>query len=246
MIKPDEDGRDRIYDVPQDEVRPFVFDSQVASVFDDMIRRSVPGYGLTLQLISSIASRLKHPVRVYDLGCSLGAGMASADRGMAGSGVEIVGIDTSDSMLSRANEHLSACGMAHPFQLIRADVCDYTLLQHNLCLLNFTLQFVDPTQRGELIRKIHDALLPGGYLILSEKIEFETVEEQELQTDWHHAFKSLNGYSDLEISQKRTSLENRLVPETRAAHVHRLRSAGFSRVVPWFQAFNFVSFVAVR
>ncbi|MGC1511276.1 MAG: carboxy-S-adenosyl-L-methionine synthase CmoA, partial [Ketobacter sp.] len=65
-------------------------------------------------------------------------------------------------------------------------------------------------------------------------------------TDWHHEFKRLNGYSDLEISQKRQAIENVLVPETRQGHQQRLRAAGFSEVYCWFQCFNFASLVAIK
>ena len=67
---------------------------------------------------------------------------------------------------------------------------------------------------------------------------------QQKQTSWHHAFKKANGYSDLEIAQKRTALENVLVPETEAENIQRLKKAGFQSVHKWFQCFNFISLVA--
>ncbi len=89
-------------------------------------------------------------------------------------------------------------------------------------------------------------MLPGGALLLSEKICFEDAAQQELMTNLHHDFKRAHGYSDLEIAQKRTAIENRLVPETLATHVARLRDAGFGSVAPWFQCFNFASILAVK
>jgi tRNA (cmo5U34)-methyltransferase len=65
-------------------------------------------------------------------------------------------------------------------------------------------------------------------------------------TDLHHAFKRANGYSELEVSQKRTALENVLVPETLDTHRARLREAGFGAVDAWFQCFNFASLLAFR
>ena len=38
-------SEDRIYRDPSAAATPFRFDERVAQVFDDMIRRSVPGYG---------------------------------------------------------------------------------------------------------------------------------------------------------------------------------------------------------
>ena len=89
-------------------------------------------------------------------------------------------------------------------------------------------------------------LVDQGVLILSEKIQFSDERSEQLFVDLHHDFKRGNGYSDLEISQKRDALEHVLIPETIEAHRERLLAAGFSRVETWFQCFNFVSLVAFR
>ena len=87
---------------------------------------------------------------------------------------------------------------------------------------------------------------PGGILILSEKIRFADVHLQDLNTDLHHAFKRANGYSELEIAQKRNAIEEVLIPETLVEHQQRLRTAGFSSIDVWFQCFNFASLVAIK
>ena len=115
-----------------------------------------------------------------------------------------------------------------------------------MVVLNFTLQFVPEDQRQSLCQRISDAMLPGGILILSEKIKFADPHLQELNTDLHHAFKRANGYSDLEVAQKRSALENVLIPETLGKHQQRLKDCGFSSVDVWFQCFNFASMVAVK
>ena len=116
----------------------------------------------------------------------------------------------------------------------------------SVVVFNFTLQFIPPAQRDALLARIGSAMRPGGVLVLSEKIRFEDEHLQALNTDLHHAFKRANGYSDLEISQKRSALENVLVPETIATHQQRLRNAGFTSVDVWFQCFNFASLVAIK
>jgi cbb3-type cytochrome oxidase maturation protein len=121
-----------------------------------------------------------------------------------------------------------------------------TPLRRLLCLLDFTLQFIPPEQRLELIQRIHAGLRPDGILILSEKIAFSEPWRQHFHEELHHDFKRANGYSDLEISQKRSALEKVLIPETLACHQERLRAAGFSSSELWFQCFNFVSLVAIK
>jgi len=96
-----------------------------------------------------------------------------------------------------------------------------------------------------LLSRIHRTLLPGGALILSEKLRFEDHQQHALLTDLHVAFKRANGYSELEIAQKRSAIENVMLPDSLEQHRERLHAAGFSKVVPWFQCLNFASLVAL-
>ena len=112
--------------------------------------------------------------------------------------------------------------------------------------MNFTLQFIPLVERKDILAKIYNGLNKGGCLILSEKLAFADIDENEMQIDLHHAFKKSNGYSDLEIAQKRSALENVLIPETKEMHVQRLKETGFIQVFPWFQCFNFSSFIAIK
>jgi tRNA (cmo5U34)-methyltransferase len=59
-------------------------------------------------------------------------------------------------------------------------------------------------------------------------------------------FKKAQGYSDMEISQKRTALENVLIAESFVTHRQRLSKVGFSSVEVWFQYFNFASMIALK
>ncbi len=113
-------------------------------------------------------------------------------------------------------------------------------------VLNFTLQFVPADDRETVLQNICHATCPGGALLLSEKISFADDAQQRLLTQLHHDFKRAHGYSDLEIAQKRTALEKRLIPETLDTHLSRLRSVGFQTVAPWYQCFNFVSVLAIK
>ncbi len=220
----------------------FDFNREVAEVFDDMIRRSVPGYTLTLDMLAVLAG--EHAVQgqyVYDLGCSIGAGIA-AMLPQIPDGHTIVGVDRSLDMLQRAR-HLLRDGRVC---LVCADICQFSLHDAGLVVMNFTLQFVPPKDRLALLRRIYQALNPGGALILSEKIRFRQNDEEDFHIKHHHAFKRLQGYSQLEISRKRTALERVLIPETLQMHKQRLRRAGFSQVHVWFQCFNFASMIAIR
>ncbi len=127
-----------------------------------------------------------------------------------------------------------------------SDVCDLEFCAASFVVLNWTLQFIPVADRRKLLKRIYDSMVDGGALLMSEKISFDDSHQQLLLTDLHHDFKRAHGYSELEIAQKRTALEDRLIPETLEQHCQRLREIGFEKVVPWFQCFNFASILAVK
>lgn len=231
------------------ERRPedFRFDASVARVFPDMIRRSVPGYTTIIPMIEVISEQYAQPAtNCYDLGCSLGASTLAMRHGIAHADCNLIGVDNSSAMIERCEHYIALDESALPVTLRCEDILDTELSNASVTTLNFTLQFVDPEKRAGLLARIADATRPGGVLILSEKVRFESDDEQATQTRLHHEFKRANGYSDLEISQKRTAIEQVLIPETLAAHKARLLSAGFDDVVVWYQCFNFVSMLAIK
>jgi tRNA (cmo5U34)-methyltransferase len=240
-------AQDNLYAIQKNVVAPFEFDEAVVAVFPDMIERSVPGYMLLLPLIGQIASRYAQPhSRCYDLGCSLGAVTLALRQQIQQEGCRITAVDNSPAMIKTCGEIIGRSGPGLPVDLVEADICQVPIRNASVVVLNFTFQFVPPDQRDALIQRIYDGLRPGGVLILSEKVVFEPAELDALLVTLHHDFKRANGYSDLEISQKRTALENVLIAETVPQHQARLRQAGFTTAVVWFQAFNFVSLLAVK
>ncbi len=241
-----ESSRDVLFAKEIIETGEFEFDDKVAGVFEDMIKRSVPGYGMTLSLLPLIAQRYAQAdSRVYDLGCSLGAGMMAMNAGLDSS-VSFVGVDNSKPMLERCQRNLAQSMENSQYTLLHQDILDTSIENASIVVLNFTLQFIPKEKRLPLLSRIQEGLLPGGILLLSEKIEFEEASIQERMTKLHHDFKRSQGYSQLEISQKRNALENVLIPESISAHKQRLDEAGFTVSETWLQCFNFVSMVAFK
>ncbi|WP_129127635.1 carboxy-S-adenosyl-L-methionine synthase CmoA [Geomonas oryzae] len=239
---------DAIYAAPLQEMIDFKFDERVVAVFPDMIQRSVPGYGMIISNIGILAAKYAQAgSHCYDLGCSLGAATLSMRQRIKAPDCDIIAVDNSQAMIERAREILARdAAPAVPVNMICADIQDVPIENASVVVLNFTLQFIPPAQRPELIERIHAGLRPGGILILSEKIAFSDPERQHFHQELHHDFKRANGYSDLEISQKRSALENVMIPETISCHQERLKAAGFSSFDVWFQCFNFASMVAVK
>jgi len=225
----------------------FVFDEQVASVFPDMISRSVPGYSTIIAMIGTLAAEYATNDSVcYDLGCSLGAATLSMRHQIRADNCSIVAVDNSQAMVDGCRKAISHDSGNIPVEVFCEDVLDCEIHNASIVVMNFTLQFVQPAARNALIQKIYEGLRPGGLLILSEKIRFADSDLDELFIDMYHRFKEQQGYSKLEISRKRTALENVLVPETLPEHKDRILAAGFRSYDIWFQCFNFASMVAVK
>lgn len=240
-----ENHRDTIYRNPEQQHTAFVFDRQVARVFPDMIRRSVPGYATVIDMVAVLAEAYVQPGAVcYDLGCSLGASSLALARGITVPGCRIVAVDNSPEMLERARQLTPQQAPNTPIDWVHGDVMDVPIENASMVVLNFTLQFIPLHARMALLRRIRRGLRPDGLLLLSEKITFQDPEQERLQIELHHAFKRANGYNDLEISRKRSALEKVLVPETLEKHRTRIAEAGFGRTDLWFQCFNFISLVA--
>ncbi len=240
-------ARDDLFSLPMNRVGDFQFDQQVVQVFPDMIARSVPGYASILSMIEQLASRFVTPgSTVWDLGCSLGAATRLIRR-QAPHDCVIHAVDNSPAMIARLKGLLQESQETGcPVELHEADLRSVQIREASFVVLNLTLQFLDPGERSGVIQRVYDGLRPCGALLLSEKLCFDDSNQQALLTDLHHDFKRAHGYSDLEIAQKRTAIENRLIPETLNTHVERLRMCGFSTVAPWFQCFNFASILAVK
>jgi tRNA (cmo5U34)-methyltransferase len=239
---------DAIYAAPLQKIIDFRFDERVVAVFPDMIQRSVPGYGMIAANVGILAAKYAQAgSHCYDLGCSLGMASLSMRQRINTPNCDIIAVDNSPAMIERGRELLVHDTVPTvQVTMLCADLRDVTIENASVVVLNFTLQFIPPAERLALIERIYAGLKPGGIFILSEKIAFSETGRQHFHEELHHDFKRANGYSDLEISQKRTALEKVMIPETLACHQERLQTAGFSSSELWFQCFNFVSLVAFK
>jgi len=240
-------NRDNLF-ADTDCVEKFAFDERVADVFPDMIKRSVPGYVSLVSLTGVIASEfIREKTSVYDLGCSLGAVSSSILANLQTFPETLFAVDNSSAMLEKCRVNLTGFLEGDlNIEFLNEDIRTISIADASFIALNFTLQFLPPEDRNDMIQKIYDALIPGGAFVLSEKITVVPEEEEKLIIQLHESFKLANGYSDLEIAAKRSALEKVLIPETAEAHIKRLTNAGFKKVLHWHQALNFSSFLAVK
>ena len=77
----------------------------------------------------------------------------------------------------------------------------------------------------------------GATLIVSEKID----SPEYIST--HEAWKKINGYSDLEIEQKRSALEKVMLIDSESDHLQRFKSVGFKEITQWYRCLNWASYL---
>ena len=232
--------RDEVFSKEID--KKFEFDEAVASVFDDMLSRSVPFYNEVRELIISlILKEQKDGLKVLDLGFSTAKFLLELHSKMS-CDMKLVGIDNSQAMLSRAKAKAKAYGANITLEF--ADMLEYEYQDEDIIVANYTLQFIRPLHGLKLISKLHNALNENGIFIFSEKVVFDNKKLDKQLIDIYYEYKKSQGYSEYEIAQKREALENVLVPFTIKENIKMCKDAGFSQINTIFQWANFVTFVA--
>ena len=235
-------AKDQIFAESFSQIKAFEFDEKVVSVFPDMIKRSVPGYDTILKGLAMLAMKYVQPnTAVYDLGASLGAVSLTVDQAIGPKSVKIYAIDNSEPMISALQDSLSQVETNNSIRTQLADIANTSIDHASMVVSNFTLQFIAVEKRAELCASIYAGLIEGGVFVLSEKIQ-----SSDLMIDYYHGYKKINGYSDMEVAQKRQALEDSLKPDTLQVWQQRLETAGFKQVEVWFKAFNFISIVALK
>jgi len=224
--------------------KQFEFDEEVASVFDDMLNRSVPYYKEMQRLTINFALNfLEDDYNVYDLGCSTASTLIELSK-HCDKKLNLIGIDNSQAMLNRASNKANAFGVN--INLIHSDIHDTNLSNANLIISNYTLQFIRPLQREKLIKKIYDSLERKGVFIFSEKVISSNKVLNKQCIDEYYDFKKTQGYSEFEISQKREALENVLIPYTEDENKKMIKDAGFTHCETLFKWVNFATFIAIK
>jgi len=238
---------DRIFSQPRKRVDDFVFDGETAGVFDDMLGRSVPFYAEIQRMTAELAADFAAPnSNLYDLGCSTGTTLAALDS-LVDPTVKFVGIDDSPDMLDKARQKLTRAASGRSVDLVRTDLHELNQIENaSVVMLTLTLQFVRPLHRERLIRTICAGTNPQGCLILVEKLTESDTLFNRLFIKYYYDMKRRNGYSDLEISQKREALENVLIPYRAEENEQLLLAGGYAKVQRFFQWYNFAGVIAVK
>ena len=241
---------DKIFSQKIEQVADFKFNEDVAHVFDDMVSRSVPFYNEIHRIILDFSNYFlpKAGGVVYDLGCSTGTTISLLDKHLLtlDKSSQFIGIDNSKPMIKKCSQKLLENNVRNT-QVFCTDISSFEFDQPaDMIIMNYTLQFIPHEDRENILKKIYQALRPGGVLILSEKICTDESSFHELITDLYYDFKKRNGYSSLEISQKREALENVMKPITPSQQIEMLNKSGFNKAEMIFRWYNFASYIGIK
>jgi len=226
---------------------PSEFNDTVATVFDDMIQRSVPFYYEIIKWQALLT--IEHYIdgtAIYDLGCSNGNYASAVLTGMKDRYFSFIAVDNSKPMIDLFRKRIDGFGAGGRVEPVVSDIREISFRESSVITANLTLQFIPPSDRQKIIEKIYEALVPGGIFLLTEKTVNINDEAAALQQKIYYRFKEENGYSMMEINRKREALENVLIPETVECHYERLMSAGFRKIELWFKWFHFAAFLCVK
>jgi len=224
--------------------KQFEFDEEVAAVFDDMLERSVPFYKESQKITEFFALKnLNENGVLYDLGCSTASLLLNIHRSLDVN-AELIGLDNSEAMLAQAKRKCEAYGAK--VDVLNADILDFDYKKADVIISNYTLQFIRPLVREELVKKIASSLKKEGVFIFSEKVISHHSKLNKDLIECYYDFKKEQGYSEYEIMQKREALENVLVPYSEEENIKMALNCGFSHCEVVFRWANFCTFIAIK
>ncbi|MBF7043736.1 carboxy-S-adenosyl-L-methionine synthase CmoA [Campylobacter volucris] len=233
--------KDEIFKQPLE--KQFEFDKNVASVFDDMVARSVPFYTQNLKLIVDVIDTFAQTkAKICDLGCSTASLLLALFEKRKD--FLLSGVDSAKAMLDIAKNKTNAFGAKIDFYEKNLD--EFSFFKNDIFIATYTMQFIRPPKRQEIINQIYEHLNTQGMFVMSEKILYEDVKIAKKMIEIYENYKQEQGYSKLEIATKREALENILIPYTHEENISMLKNAGFARVESIFKWVNFETFVAFK
>ncbi len=221
------------------------FSAGVAENFTEHVRRSVPLYDEAHDLICRMSDYFVHKNSIaYDLGASTGqlTGKLAA-RHEVKSGAVFVGIDSEETMIGEARKRLGSRGN------IRLEVGDINVWEYEPCDLIcacYTIQFVPPRHRQQLIDNLYRTLNWGGAFFFFEKVRAPDARFQDICTGIYTDFKLERGFSAEEIVNKSRSLKGVLEPFSTQGNLDLLHRAGFVDVMTVMKYAPFEGFLAIK
>ncbi len=235
--------KDNLYKTNYPKNHRFIFDNNVASVFEDMVKRSVPGYEFLIENIGVLAKKFyQNETNIYDLGSSLCACSLAVLYKIKKIEGFIYAVDSSQAMINLCKKNIKK----KEIKFVNSDIYDVDIINSSVVIINLTLQFIELSKRTKLLKKIFTQLNKGGVIIITEKILLDKVSDDIFFKNFHDFFKENNGYSKEEIDRKKIALSKTMLIETEKKHESRFSYIGCKNFYQWFKCYNFVSWVLIK
>ena len=235
--------KDRLFKNEKKKINKFIFNDEVANVFDDMVSRSFPGYEFLVENIGVLAKKFYQPNTViYDLGSSLCACSLSILKQLENNEVNICAVDSSEAMINICKKNICT----EQIKFIHSDILDINIENSSIVILNLTLQFIPVDKRRNLLKKFFSQLNEGGIIIITEKIKLDKESDDIFFKNFHDFFKQNNGYTQEEIDRKKIALSETMIIESEKIHENRFNDIGCLNFYKWFQCYNFISWILIK
>jgi len=115
--------------------------------------------------VPGLSDRLSGPARILELACGSGKGLLRLAEHYPDA--EIVGLDGDAHSLEAAGRLLAAAGVADRVTLIESTMEDYDVVSE-FDLIQINISMHECRDIDEVAKRIHKALLPGGYFVNSD------------------------------------------------------------------------------
>lgn len=219
--------------------------------FDDHIEHSIRGYS---NLLSDIVGFSRYFVEdntdIVDIGCSTGkfTEMLIEENKDHCSEGNYVGVEIAEGFFTDLDDrYLSLYGQYPDIQVnfIKDDIRNYNFHNCSLVTSIFTLQFMPPRNREEVIRKIYNGLNKGGAFIFAEKTVCNDARLQDMLTFNYYDYKR-ESFTTEDIMDKERTLRHMMKPNTWDELQSMLTSAGFSKFDMFWKNHMFIGVIAIK
>jgi tRNA (cmo5U34)-methyltransferase len=219
------------------------FDGDVVEQFEAHVRKSVPLYEEGHLLIEKLSDYfIKEDSICYELGSSTGKLIHRLADRHDFRDARFIGIEKEEDMVKKAASLYQKANLSFE----HADITTYSYEQADLIVAYYTVQFIHPKLRQQLIDTLYEKLHWGGAFIMFEKVRANDARFQDILTGLYTDYKLEQGYTPDEIVAKSRSLKGVLEPFSTEGNIDMLKRAGFVDIITIQKYINFEGFLAIK
>ena len=220
----------------------WTFGKNIPKKFDVHVKKSVPFYDEGQFLIKQLSDFfIKDKSVCYDIGTATGNIILNIYHEKKKA--QYIGIDLEKRMIDEAKKKIKKKNI----KFIVSDLNKYKFKKKSDFITSYyTLQFIEPRYRQNLINKIYKTLNWGGCFIVFEKVRGPDARFQDILSSLYVEYKISQGYDENEILSKSRSLKGVLEPFSSRANIEMFKRAGFKDILTIFKYTCFEGFLCIK